>query len=78
MRNCSGRRYNPVVAHRRLGDLHVEVIAVEGNFAGYGNAGLVGTEVVGIGLKTQRYGNTAELGSRTAVEEAFGLSVIGD
>ena len=43
-----------VVAHRRLGDLHVEMIAVEGNFAGNGNAGLVGAEVVGTGLKTQR------------------------
>jgi len=67
-----------VVTHRRLGDLHVKMIAVEGNFAGHGNAGLVGAEVVGTRLKTQRYGNTAELGSRTAVEEALGLSVVGD
>jgi len=43
-----------VVAHCRLGDLHVEVIAVEGNFAGNGNASLVGAEVVGTGLKIQR------------------------
>ena len=67
-----------VVAHRRLGDLHVEVIAVEGDFTGNGNAGLVGAEVVGTGLKTQRCRNTAELGFRTAVEEALGLSVVGD
>lgn len=67
-----------VVAHRRLGDLHIKMIAVEGNFAGNGDAGLVGAEVVGTGLKTQRYSNTAELGSRTTVEEALGLSVVGD
>ena len=30
-----------VVAHRRLRDPHVEVIAVEGNFTGNGNASLV-------------------------------------
>ena len=40
-----------VVAHRRLGDLHVEVIAVERNFAGNGNASLVAAEVVGTGSR---------------------------
>src|SRR5437879_7062549 len=67
-----------VVAHRRLGDLHVEMIAVEGNFAGDGDAGLVGAEVVGTGLTTLRRRNAAELGFRAAVEEALGLSVVGD
>src|SRR5690348_106518 len=52
-----------VVAHRRLRDLHVEVIAMEGNFAGHGNAGLVGAEVVGTGLKPQCRRNATELGS---------------
>jgi hypothetical protein len=37
-----------VVTHRRLGDLHVEVIAVERNFAGNGNAR---AEVVGTGSR---------------------------
>src|SRR6516225_3030497 len=67
-----------VVAHRRLRDLHVEMIAVEGNFTGHGDAGLIGAEVVGTGIETQRCRNTAELRFRTAVEEALGLRIIGD
>src|SRR6185369_9145737 len=42
------------------------------------DAGLVGAEVVGPGLKTQRRRNAAELRSCMAVEEALGLSVVGD
>ena len=40
-----------VIAHRRLGNLHVEMIAVEDNLAGNGNASLVGAEVVGTGSR---------------------------
>jgi hypothetical protein len=52
------------------------VIAVEDNFTGNRNAGMVGAEVVGAGLKIQRCRNTNELGFRTAVEEALGLHVV--
>jgi hypothetical protein len=84
----SGRRHLPalarpkqdaaVMAHRRLGGLHVEMIAVEGYFAGHGDANLVGAEVVRAGHKTQRRRDAAELGSRAAMEEALGLCVVGD
>src|SRR5712692_5467684 len=66
-----------VVAHRRLGCLHVDVIGVQRDLAGDGNATLVGAEIVVAGLKAKGRRNAAKPGSGAAVEEALGRDVVG-
>src|SRR5258707_15207357 len=67
-----------VVAGRRLGHLHVEAIAVERDFAGDGDAGLGGAEIVAVARQAERSAEQPEPAAGLGVERALGLPVIGD
>ena len=60
--SLAGAEENAVrIAHHGLGRLHIEAFGMQGDFAGDGDAALVGAEIIGTGLKTQRRCEPAKL-----------------
>ncbi len=67
-----------IVAGRRLARLHIEMIGVQGRLAGNRYPALIGAEVKGSRRHTERGGEEAELAARAAMEEPFGVGIVGD
>ena len=65
--SLAGAEENAVrIAHHGLGRLHIEAFGVQGDFAGDGDAGGVGPQVIGSRRKAERRCEAAELRSCAA------------
>jgi hypothetical protein len=67
-----------VAAKRRLGRLYIEMIGVQGDFAGDGDAAFVGSKVEFVRRKAERIRELLELAARLCVEQAFGVVIVGN
>src|SRR4051794_13737036 len=65
-------------AHRRLACLHIEVLGMQRDFAGNGDAAFVAAQIVFAGIKAERFGEVQEPRAGMMVKAALGVGVVGD